>query len=80
MTIEIWPSSTHFEAGSELVVEIIGHDADRYPVLRHNAGINRGTHTIHAGGATPSALVLPVMTGAEPRITVANRSVTQQGG
>src|SRR5262249_17050194 len=31
MTVEIWPSSTYFEARSELVVEIVGHDADRYP-------------------------------------------------
>jgi uncharacterized protein len=60
ITIEIWPSSTYFEAGSELVVEFIGHDADRYPVLRHKAAINRGTHTIHTGGTTCSALVVPV--------------------
>ncbi len=58
LSIEIWPSSTHFEAGSELVVEIVGHDADHYPVLRH-ATANRGTHTIHTGGVTPSALVAP---------------------
>jgi uncharacterized protein len=61
MTIEIWPSSTHFEAGSELVVEIVGQDADRYPVLRHKALVNRGTHIIHTGGATPSRLVVPVI-------------------
>src|SRR5262249_16299825 len=61
MTVEIWPSSTYFEAGSELVVEIVGHDADRYTVLRHKAAMNRGTHTIHTGGATPSALVVPLM-------------------
>jgi uncharacterized protein len=64
LTIEIWPSSTYFEAGSELVVEIVGHDADRYPVLRHQATANRGTHTVHTGAATPSALVVP---------TIANR-------
>jgi predicted acyl esterase len=74
MTIEIWPSSTHFEAGSELVVEIVGHDADRYPVLRHKAAINRGTHTIHTGGATPSALVMPVI----PAPIIASQSVTDQ--
>jgi hypothetical protein len=61
MTVEIWPSSTLFEVGSELVVEIIGHDADRYPVLRHKAAINRGTHTIHTGGTTPSVLVVPLI-------------------
>ena len=59
--VEIWPSSAQFEAGSEPVVEIVGHDADRHPVLRHKAGINRGTHTIHSGVATPSALVVPLI-------------------
>jgi uncharacterized protein len=62
LAVEIWPSGTHFEAGSELVVEIVGHDPDRYPVLRHDDTVNRGRHTIHTGGATPSALVLPVVT------------------
>ncbi|MBV8177506.1 MAG: CocE/NonD family hydrolase [Mycobacterium sp.] len=74
MTIEIWPSSTHFEAGSELVVEIVGHDADRYPVLRHKATVNRGIHTIHTGGATPSALVVAVI----PAPIIASQSVTDE--
>jgi hypothetical protein len=53
------PSSTHFEAGSELVVEIVRHDGDRYPVLGHKETVNRGIYTVHTGGATPSALVVP---------------------
>jgi predicted acyl esterase len=57
LDIEIWPSATLFEAGSELVVEILGHDADRYPALRHRDTVNGGTHTIHTGAAMPSALV-----------------------
>ena len=60
LTVEIWPSGTYFEAGSELIVEIVGHDADRYPVLRH-ASANSGTHTVHTGGPTPSALVAPLL-------------------
>jgi predicted acyl esterase len=60
LTVEIWPSSTYFEAGSELIIEIVGHDADRYPVLRH-VSANRGTHTVHTGGLTPSALVAPLL-------------------
>ncbi|MDT5067728.1 MAG: uncharacterized protein QOK02_3883 [Mycobacterium sp.] len=60
LTIEIWPSSTFFEAGSKLVVEIVGHDADRYPALRHDSA-SRGTHTVHTGGPTPSALVVPLL-------------------
>jgi predicted acyl esterase len=57
LDIEIWPSATLFEAGSEIVVEILGRDADRYPALRHRDTVNRGTHTIHTGRLTPSALV-----------------------
>ena len=57
LDIEIWPSATLFEAGSELIVEILGHDADRYPALRHGDTVNSGAHTIHTGPLTPSALV-----------------------
>jgi predicted acyl esterase len=74
MTIEIWPSSTHFEADSELVVEIVGHDANRYPVLRHKAAINRGTQTVHTGGTTPSVLVIPVI----PAPTSASQPATDE--
>jgi predicted acyl esterase len=74
ITVEIWPSSTYFEAGSELVVEIVAHDADLYPVLRHKAAVNRGTHTIHTGAATPSALVVPLI----PATTITPRSATDE--
>jgi uncharacterized protein len=57
LDIEIWPSATLFEAGSELIVEILGHDANRYPAMRHRDTVNSGTHTVHTGPATPSALV-----------------------
>ena len=74
MTIEIWPSSTYFEVGSERVVEIVGHDADRYPAFRHRAAINRGIHTIHTGGATPSVLVVPLI----PTPIIPSGSVTDE--
>jgi predicted acyl esterase len=45
--IEILASSTLFEAGSSLLVDVLGHDADRYPAFRHGRTVNRGTHTIH---------------------------------
>jgi predicted acyl esterase len=61
LTVEIWPSSTYFETGSELIVEIVGHDADRYPVLRH-VSADRGTHTVHTGDLTPSAFVATLTT------------------
>lgn len=40
-----------------LIVEILGHDADRYPALRHGDTVNSGANTIHTGRLTPSALV-----------------------
>ena len=61
LDIEIWPSATLFEAGSELIVEILGHDADRYPALRHGDTVNSGAHTIHTGPLTPSALVFDAL-------------------
>jgi predicted acyl esterase len=58
--IEIWPSSTFFEPGSQLIVEISGHDADNYPALRHDQSVNVGPHTVHTGPDTPSVLTFPV--------------------
>jgi predicted acyl esterase len=59
--IEIVASSTLFEEGSSLSVDILGHDADRYPAFRHDRTVNRGTHTIHAGGRFDSYLLMPVV-------------------
>jgi predicted acyl esterase len=59
--IEILPSSTFFEAGSSLRLEILGRDAARYPAFNHGRRVNRGRHTIHTGGACPSALQVPVV-------------------
>jgi uncharacterized protein len=57
--IEILPSSTLFEAGTRLVVDVLGHDAARYPALRHARLANRGTHTIYTGGGYDSHLLAP---------------------
>ncbi|GHH73168.1 acyl esterase [Promicromonospora soli] len=59
--IEILPSSTVFEAGSQLRVDVLGHDADRYPGFRHRRNRNRGRHHIHVGGRYDSRLVVPVV-------------------
>ncbi len=68
--IEILASSTLFEAGSSLSVDVLGHDADRYPIFRHARTMNRGTHTIHGGGQFDSHLLAPVVSppaiGEEP--------------
>jgi predicted acyl esterase len=60
LEIEIWPSATLFEAGTSLQLCILGHDAAAYPGFRHTELVNRGLHTIHAGGAYDSHLVMPV--------------------
>jgi predicted acyl esterase len=57
--VEILPSSTLFESGSSLVVEILGRDAARYPAFRHRRTVNRGNHTIHTGGSFDSQLLVP---------------------
>ena len=48
-----------FEAGTRLCVEVLGHDAARYPAFKHGRSVNRGTHSIYAGGRYPSALLTP---------------------
>jgi predicted acyl esterase len=57
--IEILASSTLFEAGSRLAVEVLGHDGARYPAFRHSETVNRGYHTIHTGGQFDSHLLVP---------------------
>jgi putative CocE/NonD family hydrolase len=60
--IEVLASSIFFEAGTKLCVEVLGHDAARYPAFKHGRSINRGTHAIHTGGRYPSALLAPFVT------------------
>ena len=60
--IEVLASSTHFEVGTQLRVEVLGHDAARYPAFAHGRSVNRGTHAIHTGGRYPSVLLAPFVT------------------
>jgi predicted acyl esterase len=60
LDIEIWPSSTLFEAGSILQIAIQGHDAAKYPAFGHRELVNHGLHTIFTGGRYDSHLVVPV--------------------
>jgi hypothetical protein len=57
--VEILASSTLFESGSSLAVEVRGGDAARYPGFRHSQTVNRGFHTIHTGGRFDSHLLVP---------------------
>ena len=60
--VEILASSTLFEEGSSLSIDVLGQDADRYPAFRHGRTVNRGPHTIHTGGRFDSHLFAPVVT------------------
>jgi uncharacterized protein len=60
LEIEIWPSSTLFEAGSTLQISIQGHDAAKYPAFGHRRLVNHGLHSIFTGGRFDSHLVIPV--------------------
>src|SRR5205823_3749137 len=57
--IEVLACSTYFEAGTSLRVEVLGHDAARYPAFKHGRSVNRGTQSIQTGGRYPSALLTP---------------------
>jgi predicted acyl esterase len=59
--IEILASSTLFEEGSTLRVDVLGHDADRYPAFKHQPTVNDGWHSIHAGATYDSHLLMPVV-------------------
>jgi putative CocE/NonD family hydrolase len=57
--IEVLASSTVFEAGTSLRIDVLGHDAARYPGFGHGQPVNRGIHSIHTGGEHPSRLLVP---------------------
>jgi predicted acyl esterase len=59
--LEILASSTLFEAGSTLVLDVMGCDAARYPAFRHARTVNRGQHSLHTGGSTDSFLLVPIV-------------------
>lgn len=66
--IELWPSSTQFNAGESLRIVVGGSDLYRFntgePELRHPT-INRGEHTIHTGGIYDSHLIVPFIRSAK---------------
>ena len=64
--IEIWPSSTRFDAGETLRLVVMGRDTVKpsvpnAPFALHENTRNRGTHVIHAGGRYDSYLQIPVI-------------------
>jgi predicted acyl esterase len=63
--IEIWPSSTLFEAGEKLQIVIQGRDIYGFPTVRHTQmhedTRNAGEHILHTGGRYDSHLLVPVI-------------------
>jgi predicted acyl esterase len=67
LDIEIWPSSTRFEAGERLRLVVQGSDIRKYPktrahvYFRHEASVNCGLHVIHTGPQHDSYLLVPII-------------------
>ena len=59
LNVEILPSSTLFEAGSSLVLELRGRDITELPNFQHHRIFNCGRHTLHTGPDHPSRLLVP---------------------
>jgi uncharacterized protein len=67
LDIEIWPSSTRFEAGEGLRLIVQGSDIIKYPkaqapvYFRHEDTVNRGLHVLHTGAGFDSHLLVPMI-------------------
>ncbi|MEU7578563.1 CocE/NonD family hydrolase [Streptomyces sp. NPDC041068] len=59
--IEIWPSSTLFEAGETLELVVQGSDFMTDVLPGHERTRNAGEHIIHTGGTYDSHLLVPVV-------------------
>ena len=61
LNVEILPTSTLFEAGSSLVLELRGRDITELPNFQHHRIFNCGEHTLYSGEEFPSRLLVPVV-------------------
>ncbi len=61
LNVEILPSSTFFEAGSSLVLELRGRDITELPNFQHHRIFNCGKHSLHTGPRHPSRLLVPLV-------------------
>jgi predicted acyl esterase len=78
--IEILPSSTLFEGGTTLRLDIQGHDAARYPQFAHKRTVNGGRHRIHCGGEFDSELVVPWLEARDLSHDATRRRRSATGG
>jgi uncharacterized protein len=58
--IEILPSSTLFEAGESLRLVVSGREILEQQRFGHDQTVNQRRHELHAGGAHPSYLLIPL--------------------
>lgn len=61
LNVEILPSSTLFEAGSSLVLELRGRDITELPNFQHHRIFNCGRHTLYTGLGYASRLLVPII-------------------
>ena len=67
LDIELWPSSTRFDAGQGLRLVVQGSEINKYPkasahvYFRHEDTVNRGVHVIHTGAQYDSYLLVPTV-------------------
>jgi uncharacterized protein len=63
--VEIWPTSMVFRRGHRIRLDIQPRDGvGSASYMHYHADYNSGTNTIHAGGDTPSYLLLPIIPSA----------------
>jgi predicted acyl esterase len=60
MNVEILPSSTFYEKGSSMVLELRGRDITELQNFQHHHVFNSGRHTLWCGTGFPSRLLLPL--------------------
>lgn len=77
--IEIWPSSTRFEAGEALRLIVQGHDVytealPNLPFARHDNTRNDGIHRLWSGGQYDSHLLVPLITPRTRKLTASTLS------
>lgn len=61
LNVEILPSSTLFEAGTSLVLELRGRDITELPNFQHHRIFNCGRHTLYTSPQHPSRLLVPMV-------------------
>lgn len=63
--VEIWPTSMVFRKGHRIRLDVQPRDgAGSASYMHYHADYNTGANTVHAGGARPSYLLLPVIPAA----------------